>query len=144
MLGGLPFGIGFVLIFVSLFNYIVDAYKIYSASALGATSIARSTFGVVLPFAARPMYATLGVGWACSLLGFLTLLMCLIPFAFIQYGAKLREKSPICAELAAQEKQRVMSQSRPEHDEPEPSKAEEAEVVGQTKVWAGGRGYVDM
>ena len=129
MLGGLPFGIGFVLIFVSLFNYIVDAYKIYSASALGATSIARSTFGVILPFAARPMYDRLGVGWACSLLGFLTLAMCQIPFVFIRYGATLREKSPVCAELAMQEKERVMSQSREVTDVPEPSKSEEAEVL---------------
>ncbi|GIZ45627.1 hypothetical protein CKM354_000878500 [Cercospora kikuchii] len=103
MLGGVPFGIGFVLIFVALFNYLVDSYKIYSASALGATSIARSTFGVVLPFAARPMYNALGVAWACSLLGFLSLPMCLIPFAFIRYGPQLREKSPVCKELAQEQ-----------------------------------------
>lgn len=63
MLGGIPFGVGFVLVFVALCNYIVDAYKIYSASALGAASIARSIFGVALPFAARPMYNALGVPW---------------------------------------------------------------------------------
>lgn len=42
---------------------------------MGAASCARSIFGVVLPFAAKPMYGTLGVAWACSLLGFLSLLM---------------------------------------------------------------------
>lgn len=100
MLGGLPLGIGFVLIFVALFNYLVDAYKTFSASALGATSISRSSFGVVLPFAAKPMYQALGVAWACSLLGFLSLLMCLIPIVFIRYGERLRETSPVCQELA--------------------------------------------
>lgn len=99
-LGGLPLGIGFVLIFVALANYLVDSYRIYSASAMGATSISRSTFGVILPFAARPMYRTLGVPWACSLLGFLSLLMCLIPYVFIQFGERLRASSPICQELA--------------------------------------------
>jgi hypothetical protein len=100
ILGGLPFGIGFVLVFVALYNYLVDAYKIYAASALGATSIARSIFGVVLPFAARPMYDALGVAWACSLLGFASLAMCAIPFVFIWYGPNLRERSPVCRELA--------------------------------------------
>lgn len=111
ILGGLPLGVGFVLIFVALANYIVDSYTIYSASALGATSIARSTFGVVLPFAARPMYATLGVQWACSLLGFLSFACCLIPFVFIRYGPTLRAKSRTCQELAQQKA--IKSQPRP-------------------------------
>lgn len=133
MLGGLPFGIGFVLIFVALFNYIVDAYKIYSASALGATSIARSVFGVVLPFAARPMYERLGVGWACSLLGFLSLGMCLIPFVFIQFGARLRANSPICIQLALEQKAQEMNVSRATVDvleSAEPSKAVEIKALG--------------
>ncbi|EME40417.1 hypothetical protein DOTSEDRAFT_90658 [Dothistroma septosporum NZE10] len=107
ILGGLPLGIGFVLIFVALANYLVDSYKIYSASALGATSIARSTFGVVLPFAAKPMYDALGVPWACSLLGFFSLAMCAIPFVFIQYGPRLRTSSPMCQELARMAEQQA-------------------------------------
>lgn len=103
ILGGLPLGIGFVLIFVALANYLVDAYRIYSASAMGATSISRSTFGVVLPFAAKPMYEALGVAWACSLLGFASLFMCLIPYVFIWYGERLRASSPMCQELAKQD-----------------------------------------
>lgn len=89
-----------MLVFVALYNYLVDAYKIYAASALGATSIARSIFGVVLPFAAKPMYDALGVAWACSLLAFASLAMCAIPFVFMWYGPTLRERSPICRELA--------------------------------------------
>lgn len=99
VLGGLFLGVGFVLIFVALFNYLVDSYKIYSASALGASSISRSAFGVVLPFAARPMYNSLGIGWACSLLGFLGLLFAFIPFIFIRFGERLRQSSRICQEL---------------------------------------------
>lgn len=104
-LGGVPLGIGFVMIFVALANYIVDAYKTYSASAMGATSISRSTFGVVLPFASRPMYRSLGIAWACSLLGFASLVMCLIPYVFIWYGERLRASSPLCQELARQDRQ---------------------------------------
>ncbi|SMQ54003.1 unnamed protein product [Zymoseptoria tritici ST99CH_3D7] len=98
-LGGLPFGLGFTLVFIGLINYIVDAYGVLSASALGATSMARSTCGVVLPFAARRMYRDLGIGWACSLLGFLSLVMCGIPVGFLRWGSLLRSRSPVCREL---------------------------------------------
>ena len=77
----------------------VDAYEVFAASAMGATSATRSTFGVVLPFAAKPMYSTLGVNWACSLLGFLSALMSIIPFVFIKYGQKIRDNSAFCQDL---------------------------------------------
>ena len=113
ILSALPFGIGFLLIFMALINYVVDAYEIYAASAMGATSAARSVFGLVLPFAARPMYDKLGVDWACTLLGILSAVMCLIPFVFIKYGAKIRANSKFCQELKQQkaendEKQRQL------------------------------------
>lgn len=40
---------------MSLINYVVDAYEVFAASAMGAMSASRSLFGVVLPFAASPM-----------------------------------------------------------------------------------------
>lgn len=61
VLSALPFGVGFLLIFMALINYIVDAYEAFAASALGAASCSRSIFAVVIPFAARPMYETLGI-----------------------------------------------------------------------------------
>ena len=65
---------------MALINYVVDAYEIFAASAMGATSASRSIVGVVLPFAAKPLYGNLGVNWACTLLGLLSALMCLVPF----------------------------------------------------------------
>lgn len=120
-LSALPFGIGFLLIFMALINYIVDAYEIYAASAMGAASCSRSIFGVVMPFAARPMYETLGVAWACSLLGFLSIIMGIVPFAFLRYGAKIRENSTWCQELKRkkvedQEKQRRLEQQQQQHE----------------------------
>ena len=52
-------------------------------------------------------YERLGVAWACSLLGFLSLTMCVIPFAFIQFGNRIREKSAFCQFL----KQRKMQEA---------------------------------
>ncbi|KAK5164465.1 uncharacterized protein LTR77_009671 [Saxophila tyrrhenica] len=124
ILAVLPFGIGFLLIFMALINYVVDAYEIYAASAMGATSAARSVFGVVLPFASSPMYATLGVPWACTLLGILSALMCLIPFVFIKYGEKIRSNSKFCQELKkkkadGEEKQRRLWERQRSRQEPD-------------------------
>ncbi|PGH12166.1 hypothetical protein AJ79_04460 [Helicocarpus griseus UAMH5409] len=93
MLAGIPFGMGFFLIFVALINYLIDAYHEYAASAMAAASCCRSIFGAVLPLAAAPMFNRLGIAWGCSLLGFLSLLMTLIPFVFIRYGRLIRSRS---------------------------------------------------
>jgi MFS family permease len=102
MLAGIPFGVGFVLIFMALLNYLTDAYLIFAASAQAATSCSRSLFGAVLPLAAKPMYRTLGIGWASSLLGFVSLAMCAIPFLFIKYGETIRARSTFCTYLREQ------------------------------------------
>ncbi|EMC92190.1 hypothetical protein BAUCODRAFT_77741 [Baudoinia panamericana UAMH 10762] len=98
-MSALPFGLGFLLVFMGQLNYIVDAYEVFAASATGAAACTRAVFGVVLPFAAAPMYDRLGVAWACSTLAFLSLLMSLIPFVFIRFGDRIRANSKFCQEL---------------------------------------------
>ena len=58
------------------------------------------------------MYGRLGIAWASSLLGFLSLGMCAIPFVFIKYGDQIRGRSQFCQELAERkrrEKEKVAS-----------------------------------
>lgn len=123
-LAALPFGMGFLLLFMALLNYLVDAYEVFAASATAAAACSRSLFGVLLPFAAKPMYTRLGIAWACSLLGFLSLVMCVIPFVFIRYGDKIRERSKFCQflrqkqEEEAQEKERKRRESEGHRREP--------------------------
>jgi multidrug resistance protein len=105
VLSGLPFGIGFLLLFMALLNYLVDAYKIFAASAMAAAGTSRSIWGACLPFAAKPMYAKLGVAWACSLLGFLSLALAVIPFVFYWKGQQLRARSKFCQYLLQKEKE---------------------------------------
>jgi len=99
MLAGIFFGMGFVLIFMALLNYLTDAYEIFAASAMAAASCARSLAGAVLPFAATPMYTRLGVPWASSLLAFVSLGMCAIPFLFLWKGDRIRAGSQFCIYL---------------------------------------------
>ncbi len=44
-----PFGFGFVLVYISVQEYLVDAYTIYAASVLAANTIFRSAFGAIFP-----------------------------------------------------------------------------------------------
>lgn len=93
MLAGLPFGAGFMLVFIALLNYLTDAYEVFAASANAAASTSRSLLAVVLPLATTPMFDRLGVAGACSLLGGLSAVMCVVPFVFIWKGEQIRAGS---------------------------------------------------
>jgi hypothetical protein len=51
-----PFGLGMVLVFLSVSMYLVDAYLIYAASVLAANSVLRSLFGAAFPLFTTQMY----------------------------------------------------------------------------------------
>ena len=92
-MSGLFFYTGYQLVFMAMVNYLTDVFRQSSASAQGAAGMTRSIGAVLLPLAAGPMYGRLGIHWAPSLLGFLTLLMGIIPFVFIRYGGILQRNS---------------------------------------------------
>ncbi|KAF2716994.1 MFS general substrate transporter [Polychaeton citri CBS 116435] len=98
MIAGIWFGLGYLLIFMAMLNYLTDAYRQNSASALAAASTIRSITAVCLPLATDPMHNRLGIHWATSLLGFAACAMALIPFLFIRYGSLIRTKSPFCSQ----------------------------------------------
>jgi DHA1 family multidrug resistance protein-like MFS transporter len=77
------FSIGAFLLFNSVLNYLGDAYPDYSAPVLAGDDFMRSSFGAGFPLFAPAMYYKLGVGWASSLLGFLSIAFISIPFAFV-------------------------------------------------------------
>jgi hypothetical protein len=72
---------------------------------MAAASTSRSLFGAVLPFATGPMYNKLGVAWACSLLGFLSVAMSVIPFVFLWKGDQIRARSKFCQYLLEKERE---------------------------------------
>jgi len=96
---GLFFGMGWMLIFIALLNYLTDAYEVFAASANAAAAVARSIVAVVLPLATTPMFERLGIARACSLLGGIALLFSCVPFLFIWQGVRIRESSKFCIYL---------------------------------------------
>ncbi len=95
IIGTAWFGGGAFLLFMSVLNYLGDAYPQYAASVLAGNDLFRSSFGAAFPLFAtvsnsssymawliwlQAMYKNLGVGWASSLLGFLAISFIPIPF----------------------------------------------------------------
>ncbi|KAJ4397944.1 MFS siderochrome iron transporter 1 [Didymella pomorum] len=101
IMAGAPFGFGMVLVFLSIMNYLIDAYLIYAASVLAANSVLRSLFGAAFPLFTSNMYADLGIHWASSIPAFLALACVPFPFLFYKYGATIRQRCKFAAEAAA-------------------------------------------
>ncbi|KAH0529208.1 hypothetical protein TsFJ059_003978 [Trichoderma semiorbis] len=93
IIGSAIFGLGNLLVFTSVFTFLVDAYPMYAASALAANAFVRCSFAAVFPLFGTQMYNKLGFQWASSLLAFLTVAMMPFPYLFFKYGKKIRSKS---------------------------------------------------
>jgi DHA1 family multidrug resistance protein-like MFS transporter len=90
IIGSSFFTIGAFLLFNSVLNYLGDAYPKYTASVYAGNDFMRSSFGAGFPLFASAMYNNLGVGWASSLLGFLSIVFIPIPFVLYFYGERIR------------------------------------------------------
>ncbi|KAI4255506.1 MAG: hypothetical protein LQ352_002536 [Teloschistes flavicans] len=95
-----PFGFGMVLLFLSVMNYLIDAYTVYAASVLAANTLLRSVFGAVFPLFTAYMYDGLGIHWASSVPAFLALVCVPFPFLFFRYGEGIRMKCRYAREAA--------------------------------------------
>lgn len=92
-LGGFPVGFGFIFLYNSANNYLVDSYQHQAASALAAKTFLRSFWGAAVVLFTNQMYDRLGYQWASTLLAFIGLACCGIPFVFYFKGAAIRKHS---------------------------------------------------
>jgi len=92
-LAGWPVGFGFIFLYNSANNYLVDSYQHQAASALAAKTFIRSFWGAAVVLFTEQMYERLNDQWATTLLAFLGLACCGIPFLFWFFGARIRARS---------------------------------------------------
>ncbi|KAH8701967.1 putative MFS multidrug transporter [Talaromyces proteolyticus] len=92
-IGGFPVGFGFIFLYNSANNYLVDTYQHQAASALAAKTFLRSMWGAGCVLFTIQMYHRLGYQWASSLLAFIALACCAIPYVFYYYGEGIRRHS---------------------------------------------------
>ncbi|GIZ36849.1 hypothetical protein CKM354_000031500 [Cercospora kikuchii] len=89
-------GFGIQIVVCVIADYVVDLYAAsdYAGSAIAAVVVGEQIVAAALPLTEASMYTNLGFQWASSLLGFIALLLSIIPLLFIWQGRKLRERSP--------------------------------------------------
>jgi hypothetical protein len=71
----------------------VDAYPHHAASAMTGGTCLRCFAGALLPLVGPPLYASLGLGWENSTLGFISLIFMPVPLSLMKYGERLRKNS---------------------------------------------------
>lgn len=108
--GGWFVGFGFIFLYNSANNYLVseqslvavrsnanvlqvDTYQHQAASALAAKTFLRSIWGACVVLFTIQMYHRLGDQWASTLLAFIGLACCAIPYVFYFKGAAIRRFS---------------------------------------------------
>lgn len=84
------FGFAVQCVFITTYQYLIDTYEKYAASALVAATLLRYLCAGVMQVVSIPMYKNLGVHWALTLLGCLATIMTPIPYIFYLYGARIR------------------------------------------------------
>jgi len=88
------FACGNLMVFASCMLYLIDTYgPLLGASAAGANGLLRYLAGSASPLYTEQMYHTLGIGWASSLLAFITVGLMPIPWVLFKFGPAIRARS---------------------------------------------------
>ncbi|CBQ67414.1 probable mfs-multidrug-resistance transporter [Sporisorium reilianum SRZ2] len=140
IIGGAPFGLGMVMIFLSCMGYLTDSYLIYAASVLASNSVIRSLFGFAFPLFTPSLYSIggkNGIHWGPAIGGLLALLCLPFPFVFYKYGASIRAKCKYASE-ASRMLEQMMASSQQQQAAAKPASAdddlEKAEAADATRV----------
>ena len=88
-----PFSYGILCVFISINSYLIDAYKVWSASALTSTTVIRYVVAGGTVEVAITFYKNLGVQWTLTILGCLSALLVPVPYVFYRYGHRIRARS---------------------------------------------------
>ena len=67
-------------LFQAALGYLTDAYPDHIAAVFASNAFARSCFGAGAPLFANAFYTHLGIGWANTLLAFVSLALCPTPY----------------------------------------------------------------
>ncbi|KAI6355034.1 hypothetical protein MCOR31_011299 [Pyricularia oryzae] len=86
-------GVSIMLTAMPLMAYVVDAFGVYSASAITGVIILRCLMGAFLPLMVAPLVRSLGWGWAFICLAGLIAAVAPIPILILRYGERWRAAS---------------------------------------------------
>lgn len=87
------FGLGTICVFISSYMYVIDAYDIYAASALGFMTVSRYCAAGGMTIVGIPFYQNMGVHWTLTILGCISAIMVPVPYVFYKFGPVIRRWS---------------------------------------------------
>ncbi|KAK7993698.1 MFS multidrug transporter [Apiospora arundinis] len=87
------FGFAINFSFMPVFTYVVDAFGLYSASAITALIVTRGIAATFFPLAAGSLIKQLGSGFGCTVLGGIGLALAPIPVLIYLFGPEWRQHS---------------------------------------------------
>lgn len=94
VIAAVPFAVGNIMVYSSGALYIMNSYgSQHGASALSANSLLRYAAGGAFPLFTVQMFSYLGIGWASSLLGFVSVALVPVPWVLYKYGKRIRAHS---------------------------------------------------
>ena len=94
VVAAVPFAVGNIMVYSSGALYIMNSYgSLHGASALSANSLLRYAGGGAFPLFTVAMLSGLGIGWANSLLGFVSVALVPVPWVLFKYGERIRAHS---------------------------------------------------
>jgi hypothetical protein len=77
----------------SSYQYIIDSYEVYAASALASATMIRYVASGGMVIVATPFYKNMGVPYTLTIMACLSACMAPVPFVFYKYGPWIRSKS---------------------------------------------------
>ncbi|KAL2182083.1 major facilitator superfamily domain-containing protein [Thermothelomyces heterothallicus CBS 202.75] len=86
-------GTSLMLGMIPIMNYVVDAFGIFSASAVTGIIVTRCLMSTFLPLTTAPLVDALGFGWGFTALAGFSLLLAPIPVLLLRYGVYWRKFS---------------------------------------------------
>ncbi|GAB0133348.1 hypothetical protein EsDP_00001760 [Epichloe bromicola] len=94
VVAAVPFAVGNIMVYSSGALYIMNSYgSLHGASALSANSLLRYAAGGAFPLFTVQMFSSLGIGWASSLLGLVSVALVPVPWVLFKYGKRIRAHS---------------------------------------------------
>lgn len=86
-------GTALMLATIPVMAYVVDAFGLFSASAMTGIIVTRCLASTFLPLTTAPLVERLGFGWGFSVLAGCSLLLAPIPILMLRYGERWRKFS---------------------------------------------------
>ncbi|KAE8419683.1 major facilitator superfamily domain-containing protein [Aspergillus pseudocaelatus] len=93
LIASVAFGFSVQGIFISTYQYLIDTYELFAASALVSATFFRYIAAGAMVIVSIPMYGNLGVHWSLTLLGCISVLMTPVPYIFYKYGHVIRQRN---------------------------------------------------